>query len=371
MSLPPFNAGVGAANLVQRVQDTGDAPRLQSKPPVRVVIVDDSPTMRAALRRILGVDPEIEVIGAAPEPHAARAMIKDLNPDVITLDIEMPGMDGLAFLDRIMRLRPMPVVMVSTLTKRGADQTIEALRLGAVDCIAKPSAMAADMDGQANLLRQTVKAAARSAVARPIAAIAPVKTVGRTPFFSDRLIGIGSSTGGVEALFSMFRAFPADCPPVLVVQHMPAAFTGGFAARLNQECAVRVVEAEHNMPLERGTVYIAPGGATHMKLSGGVHGRIALTDCEPVKGHRPSVDMLFESLAPIGSQAVGVILTGMGADGAKGLLTMRESGAHTFGQSEATCVVYGMPAAAMKLGAVEQELGLSALPDAILSACCS
>lgn len=337
--------------------------------PVRVVIVDDSPSMRAALRRILSMDPEIEVIGAAPEPHAARAMIKELNPDVITLDIEMPGMDGLSFLEKIMRLRPMPVVMVSTLTKRGAVQTIEALRLGAVDCVAKPSAMAMDMDGQAEALRQTVKAAARSSVARPMAAITPVRSLGLRPFRADSLIGIGSSTGGVEALFSLLRAFPSDCPPVLVVQHMPAAFTGGFAARLNTECAVNVVEATHGMAVEPGTIYIAPGGLTHMELTGGPRGRIALHDADPVGGHRPSVDVLFRSLVRLGGQAVGAILTGMGADGAAGLLAMRQSGARTFGQNEATCVVYGMPAAAMKLGAVEQELGLSGLPEAILAAC--
>lgn len=338
---------------------------------VRTLIVDDSASMRAALNRILSADPEIEVVGLAPEPHAAREMIKELNPDVLTLDIEMPGMDGLSFLERIMRLRPMPVVMCSTLTARGAEATIEALRLGAVDCIAKPSGNALEIARVGENLCAMVKAAARSSV-RAASTSTPALSVSAGPS-RDMVIAIGASTGGVEALFAVLSRLPVDCPPVLVVQHMPAAFTGSFAARLDRECAVHVVEAVDGTPIARGTVYIAPGGERHMELAGGGEagsfGRIKLRRGDPVTGHRPSVDVLFHSVSALGSSAVGAILTGMGADGAQGLLAMRDAGARTFGQSKDSCVVYGMPRAAYELGSVEREVGLSAMPEAILGAC--
>jgi two-component system chemotaxis response regulator CheB len=333
---------------------------------VRTLIVDDSPAIRAILSRILSADPEIEVVGLAPEPSVARQMIKDLEPDVITLDVEMPGMDGLSFLERIMRLRPMPVVMCSTLTARGAAVTIEALRLGAVDCIAKPSGDAENLARDAALLRATVKAAARSAV-RPRTTIRPASTDGTLR--DSALIAIGASTGGVEALFSVLGALPPECPPVLVVQHMPAAFTGSFADRLDRECRITVKEATDGSPLLRGTAYIAPGGERHMELIGGAKGNVRLRATDPVSGHRPSVDTLFRSVAKRGAEAVGVILTGMGADGAEGMLEMRRAGARTFGQSKDSCVVYGMPRSAFELGAVERELSLTALPEAILAAC--
>jgi two-component system chemotaxis response regulator CheB len=277
-------------------------------------------------------------------------------------------MDGLSFLEKIMRLRPMPVVMCSTLTARGAEVTIEALRLGAVDCIAKPTGNPLEIAQDGALLRRMVKAAARATV-RP--GPSPVTPVAAAPAgaWRDTVIAIGASTGGVEALFSLIHALPADCPPVLVVQHMPAAFTRGFAARLDRDAHVTVIEPADRTPLRRGTVYIAPGGATHMELSGGIAGHIRLRAAEPVSGHRPSVDALFRSVAPLGAAAVGVILTGMGQDGAEGLLEMRRAGARTFGQNEASCVVYGMPRAAFELGGVERELSLSALPEAILAAC--
>lgn len=336
--------------------------------PARVLIVDDSASMRAVLHRILSADPGIEVVGQAPEPHAARAMIKELNPDVVTLDVEMPGMDGLSFLEKIMRLRPMPVIMCSTLTARGAEVTIEALRLGAIDCIAKPTGNPHEIQQDAALLRKMVREAACSTVRQTATPVAPIATA-RPGDQRDMVIAIGASTGGVEALFSLVGALPPDCPPVLVVQHMPAAFTHGFAARLDRETRVTVVEATHGMPIRPGTVYIAPGGKTHMELSGGTDGHIRLRQSDPVGGHRPSVDVLFHSVAPLGPAAVGVILTGMGSDGAEGLLAMRAAGARTFGQNQASCVVYGMPRAAFELGGVERELGLSALPEAILGAC--
>jgi two-component system chemotaxis response regulator CheB len=354
---------------------------------VRTLIVDDSAAMRAALTRILSADPGIEVVGAAPEPHAARAMIKELNPDVITLDVEMPGMDGLSFLEKIMRLRPMPVVMCSTLTARGADATIEALRLGAVDYVGKPSGSAADIESAAGLLCTKVKAAARSAVrasaaVRAASGVGPAKASpgaapGAARSFGDRLIAIGASTGGVEALFALLSALPPGCPPVLVVQHMPASFTASFAARLDRECAVSVVEAQDGATVERGTVYIAPGGGRHMQLAAGQGGvpaiagrsRIRLVEGPAVSGHRPSADVLFASVAALGPAGVGAILTGMGSDGAQGLLAMSRAGARTFGQSRESCVVYGMSRAAHELGAVGREVSLSAMADAVLGAC--
>lgn len=335
--------------------------------PVRVLIVDDSASMRAMVGKILSADPEIEVVGSAPEPHAARALIKEVDPDVITLDVEMPGMDGLSFLEKIMRLRPMPVVMLSTLTARGTDVTIEALRLGAVDCIAKPNGGPASLMQEAEAIRETVKTAGRSARPRRPEKTVPAKS-GR-PLRDDIVIGIGSSTGGVEALFSLLGGLPVDCPPIMIVQHMPPAFTSGFADRLERYCAIRVVEAKDGMLLEKGTAYVAPGGR-HMELTGAQsRPRIRLHDADPMSGHRPSVDMLFNSLAPLGPNALGVILTGMGSDGAHGLLEMRQAGARTLGQDEASCVVYGMPRAAFLLGAVQQQFSLNALPGAILKAC--
>jgi len=336
--------------------------------PVRTLIVDDSASMRATLNRMLSADPAIEVVGMAPEPFAAREMIKTLNPDVLTLDVEMPGMDGLSFLERIMRLRPMPVVMCSTLTARGAEVTIEALRLGAVDYVTKPSGTPEDIERDAVLLCEKVKAAARS-VARAGPQRLPAQPSIAAGATGEKIIAIGSSTGGVEALFSLLPALPENCPPVLIVQHMPAAFTRSFAERLNGECRVQVVEATDGAPVVPGTVYIAPGGSTHMELQGGVRGRIKLRDGDPVSGHRPSVDTLFRSVAPLGAAAVGVILTGMGSDGAQGLLAMRQAGARTLGQSRETCVVWGMPRSAKELGAVEHEVGLSGMPGEILKAC--
>ena len=339
-----------------------------ASPPVRVLIVDDSMSMRMALAAILSADPEIDVVGLAPEPNIARTMIKDLNPDVLTLDVEMPGMDGISFLERIMRLRPMPVVMCSTLTARGAAVTIEALRLGAVDCIAKPSGSALDIVREADHLRATVKCAARSKVraARPSA---PRPALRPTGGYRDALIAIGASTGGVEALFDLLGQLPTDCPPLMVVQHMPGAYTAGFAARLDADVAVRVTEARDAEPIEAGTVYIAPGGARHMEVRPGNPPRIHLFAADPVAGHRPAIDLLFHSLAGFGRRGVGAILTGMGQDGAAGLLAMRQAGARTFGQNADSCVVYGMPRAAFELGAVEREMQLSAIPGAILAAC--
>lgn len=336
---------------------------------IRTLIVDDSAAMRAVIGRILSAEGDIEVVGAAPEPFAARELIKSLDPDVITLDVEMPGMDGLSFLERIMRLRPMPVVMCSTLTARGAEVTIEALRLGAVDCVGKPSGNAAEMEREGQRLRDCVRAAAASKV-RPGPAPRP-PVIQRTGACADRLIAIGASTGGVEALFTMIGALPADCPPVLVVQHMPAGFTANFAARLNTESAVSVVEACDGDPVKPGTVYVAPGGERHMRVSGGSAPTIRLASGDLVGGHRPAVDELFRSLLPLAANTTGVLLTGMGQDGAAGLLELRRAGARTLAQSADSCVVYGMPRAAVELGAVEQSISIERMADAVLRTCVS
>jgi two-component system chemotaxis response regulator CheB len=332
---------------------------------VRVLVVDDSATMRSLISAALSADREIEVVGEAADPLEARAAIKELNPDVMTLDVEMPKMDGLEFLDKVMRLRPFPVVMVSTLTARGASATIRAMELGAIDCIGKPSIEHPDSFVD---LPIRVKAAAgakmqRRLVERPAA---PRKSL--TPYQPDgKIVAIGASTGGVEALISVISNYPENCPPTVITLHMPTPFTRSFARRLDGLTAAHVAEAEDGAPLEIGTVYLAPGTLTHLEVTGGVHRRCRLQSETAVNGHRPSVDVLFESAAKAsGANAVGVILTGMGRDGAAGLLTMRRAGAHTIGQNEASSVVYGMPKVAFEYGAVERQMALQDINANIL-----
>jgi two-component system chemotaxis response regulator CheB len=329
----------------------------------RVLIVDDSATMRMLIANALKVDPSIEVVGEAADPLQAREQIKALNPDVITLDVEMPNMNGLEFLERLMRLRPMPVVMVSTLTTRGAKVTLDALELGAVDCLAKPSATGTDTFRS---LAERVRAAACAKV-RPRAQIAQPAPAGPCDFTpKDGVLAIGSSTGGVEALLTIVAGLPANCPPTVITQHMPPTFTGSFAERLNRACAAEVSEAKDGDPLVAGRVYLAPGGEQHLSVDGLRARRCRVAHGPPVNGHSPSVDVLFHSVAKtFGSHAVGVILTGMGKDGAQGLAAMREAGARTLGQDEATCVVYGMPKAAFELGAVERQLPLEKIAPEI------
>jgi two-component system chemotaxis response regulator CheB len=334
---------------------------------VRVLIVDDSATMRSLIAAVLQRDPEIEVVGEAGDPLEAREAIKKLNPDVITLDVEMPNMNGIDFLEKIMRLRPMPVVMVSTLTVRGAEATMEALELGAIDCVAKPST--GGLEGFSDLPFK-VKAAAKAKV-RPLRTPdpgAPAPTpLEHTP--DGRLIAIGSSTGGVEALITVLSRFPANCPPTVITQHMPATFTRSFSERLDRLCAPKVAEAHDGAVLENGRIYIAPGGDKHLEIGGTGTLRCRLSDGPAANGHRPSVDVLFRSVAKaVGSRAVGAILTGMGRDGAEGLLAMRRAGARTFGQDEASSVVYGMPKAAFEIGAVERQAPLDRIAAELLKA---
>lgn len=333
---------------------------------VRVLIVDDSPTMRGLIAATLQRDPDIAVVGTAGDPLEARQAIKQLNPDVITLDVEMPNMNGLDFLERIMRLRPMPVVMVSTLTQAGADISLAALELGAVDCVGKP--VAGTRDPGFSELAERVKAAASARVgSHDRISSSPA----RRDYDADgRIVAIGSSTGGVEALLALLTRFPENCPPTVITQHMPPSFTRSFAERLNKCCLPEVSEAVDGAPVVTGHVYVAPGGDRHLTVAGAQTMRCVLVDGPLQSGHRPSVDILFRSVAKAaGAHAVGVILTGMGRDGAEGLLAMRNAGAFTIGQDEGTSVVYGMPKCAAQAGAVQRQLPLHRIADAILDAC--
>ena len=329
---------------------------------VRVLVVDDSATMRGLITATLRADPFIEVVGQAADPHEARQAIKALAPDVITLDIEMPNMNGLDFLEKIMRLRPTPVIMVSTLTQAGADVNLHALEIGAFDCVAKPSSFNQNSFEQ---LAEKVRAAALSR-RQPRLAARPARpsTAAYTP--DGRIIAIGSSTGGVEALLTILGKFPANCPPTVISQHMPATFTKSFAARLNKLCAPEVSEAAEGALLKSGQIYLAPGSA-HLEISGIAAPRIHLSEAERVTGHRPSVDVMFHSVQRcFHDRAIGVILTGLGRDGAEGLLALRQAGCETIGQDEASSVVYGMPKAAFELGGVTLQLPLERIAERLL-----
>jgi two-component system chemotaxis response regulator CheB len=320
---------------------------------IRVVIVEDSPTMRAILMTRLAREGDIEVVGAAANAAEGRAMIRELDPDVVTLDVEMPGMNGLDFLEKIMQLRPTPVIIVSGSTQEGAETTARALALGAVDCYAKNGTSGSlPMDDQgrlAGLIREAakVKFTGRSPVAPRVSRETRSSIADR-----PQLIAIGSSTGGVEALQILLSEFPEDCPPTLVVQHINARFAPAVARTLDGSCPPRVVLAEPDLPLRPGHVYVAPGDDRHLTVAGTMNFHARLRVGEAVSGHLPSVDMLFRSVADvIGARAVGILLTGMGSDGAQGLLAMAQSGARTIAQDEATCTVFGMPRAAISLGA--------------------
>ncbi len=333
-------------------------------------MVDDSALIRELFTTILNSDPEIEVVGTAVDPYDAREKIKALNPDVVTLDIEMPKMDGISFLKKIMSLRPMAVVMVSSLTQKGAKATLDALEIGAVDYVPKSDSQSFDSDRLKDDLISKVKAASKAKVKvydenKP----APAK-ISFSGTSSNKIIAIGSSTGGVEALKEVITILPENIPPVLMVQHMPEKFTATFAGRLNNDSTISICEAEDGMEIKSGHGYIAPG-SYHMEISArGGKKYISLNRGELVSGHRPSVDVLFRSVARhYGGDAVGVILTGMGKDGAKGLLEMKMQGAKTIGQDEATSIVYGMPKAAYLAGAVDIQKPLEKIAQEILRKC--
>ena len=352
---------------------------------IKVLIIDDSALMRQVLTEILGGDPQIEVVGAAPDPYVAREKIKVLNPDVLTLDVEMPRMDGISFLGNLMRLRPMPVVMISSLTEKGADILLQALELGAVDFVAKPKLDAAHgIHSCAEEIRTKVKTAAavplaalrrggclplRSALLPKLSADAVLDACqpGRMFQLTEKIVAIGASTGGTEAIKEVLRVLPADAPGLVIAQHIPAEFSAAFAQRLDGLSALSVCEASDGQRILPGHAYVAPGGRHLLVQRSGARYVCVLSDGPPVNRHRPSVDVLFRSVAQaVGSNAIGVLLTGMGDDGAQGLKEMRDAGSSTLAQDEASSVVWGMPGRAWQLDAVQQLLPLKELAAAIL-----
>ncbi|MBV6273156.1 chemotaxis response regulator protein-glutamate methylesterase [Alcaligenaceae bacterium CGII-47] len=338
---------------------------------IRVLCVDDSALVRSLMSEIINGQPDMEVVATAPDPLIARDLVKQHNPDVLTLDVEMPRMDGLDFLERLMRLRPMPVVMVSSLTERNSDVTMRALELGAVDFVTKPKLGLRDgLLEYSDMIADKIRAAAHSRPRRrPTDQAGPRQRLSHTTFSTtEKLIMIGSSTGGTEAIRQVLEPLPANSPAIMITQHMPAGFTRSFVQRLDGLCAVEVHEAEDGQRVLPGHVYLAPGGVAHMKLArSGANYVVKLDYSEPVNRHRPSVDVLFHSAAQVaGKNAIGVILTGMGKDGAQGMLAMRQAGALTFAQDEASCVVFGMPREALLIGAAEQAVPLDEMSERIL-----
>ena len=338
----------------------------------RVLIVDDSALIRGVLSEIVNAQPDMEVVAVAADPVIARERIRALDPDVLTLDVEMPRMHGIDFLEKLMRLRPMPVVMVSTLTEEGASVTLRALELGAVDFVGKPRIGISDgMQASAAEIVDKIRIAARARIRRTPARTERPRPPAATglPSRADtrRIIVMGASTGGTEAIRVILEELPADVPAILITQHMPPVFTRNFAQRLNDLCALTVKEAAHGEPILPGHAYIAPGGR-HLVMERKAGGYVtALLDCEPVNRHKPSVDVMFRSAAAVaGPAAIGVLLTGMGKDGAAGMLEMKHAGALTFAQHEATCVVYGMPREAVKLGAVDDVLPLGTIASRLI-----
>ena len=332
---------------------------------IQVLIVDDSALVRKLLRAIFESDRSLEVCGEAPDAFVARDMIKRLNPDVVTLDVEMPKMDGLTFLSNLMRLRPTPVVMISSLTEAGAGVTLEALELGAIDFVAKPKIdLAHGLDEAALEILAKVKMAARVNVSRLQKTVksAEAKRIGPMGGLfktTDTLLAIGASTGGTEAIRSVLMQFPADAPGTVITQHIPPGYSKAFAQRLDRDCAVKVFHAEDSQRILPGHVYVAPGGLHLSVVRSGAHWICKVGDGEAVNRHKPSVDVLFQSVAKsAGKNAIGVLMTGMGDDGARGLLELRQVGAATICQDEESSVVWGMPGAAVKLGAAETVVPL-------------
>lgn len=329
----------------------------------KVLIVDDSPTMRRILRLRIEAHPQLTVIGEAGDAFEARALIKQLSPDVLTLDIEMPKMSGLEFLKRLMKLRPMPVIMVSSVAQASTAAAITAMQLGAVDCVAKPTSLNdhSAFDKLPEMLLTAARIKTRDAApADTFSCVDPSYEPGR------KIQLIGASTGGVESLFSVLQKFPENCPPTMITQHIPAHFSKSFAQRLNSHCPPTVCEAEDGMKLGPGMVVIAPGGETHMELSSGLICK--LTHGDRVSGHRPSVDKLFRSALPYAKRIAAVLMTGMGRDGADGLKELRNAGAFTMAQDEETSVVFGMPRAAIEQDAAMKICPLNGIAKALLQA---
>jgi len=338
---------------------------------IRVVVVDDSALVRSLLSAIINRQADMECVGAAADPLIAREMIRALNPDVITLDVEMPRMDGIDFLGKLMRLRPTPVVMVSTLTERGADVTMRALELGAIDFVAKPKVGVADgLRLLADDITDKVRIASKAQLRRPAPAsagtahaaekaAAPIGAIGRLS--TEKIVCIGASTGGTEATKEVLVNLPPDCPAIVITQHMPAGFTKSYATRLDGLCRIRVAEARDGERILPGHAYIAPGGIAHLSIERSGANYIArVIEGEPVNRHRPSVEVLFKSAARVaGPNALGIMLTGMGADGASAMKEMRDAGSYNLVQDEASCVVFGMPREAIAAGAAHEVLPLA------------
>jgi two-component system chemotaxis response regulator CheB len=340
----------------------------------RVLIVDDSALIRSLLTQLVNRQPDMIAVGAARDPLIAREMIRELDPDVLTLDVEMPHMDGIDFLEKLMRLRPMPVVMVSTMTEAGADVTLRALELGAIDFVAKPrldiaNGMKASGDEIIDKIRLAAVADMRHLAARRTAAVAserPALAGLRILGGTEKLVIVGASTGGTEAIKALLVPLPPDTPGILIVQHMPAGFTKRFSERLDQLCRIHVKEAEDGERVLPGHAYIAPGDRHLSVVRNGSNYVTALSDGPPVNRHRPSVEVLFESAARhVGANALGVMLTGMGKDGATAMKTMRDAGSWNIVQDEASCVVFGMPQEAIKVGAADEVMPLNAIAPAI------
>ncbi|XAH23017.1 chemotaxis response regulator protein-glutamate methylesterase [Xylophilus sp. GW821-FHT01B05] len=350
---------------------------------IRVVVVDDSALVRSLLAEIINRQPDMECIGTANDPLIAREMIRERNPDVITLDVEMPRMDGIDFLGRLMRLRPMPVVMISTLTERGADVTLRALELGATDFVAKPRVGVANgLNDLAVQIVEKIRIAAKAQIRRaPAAAPAQPATAGSVPapaplsssallgrVSTEKLIFIGASTGGTEAIRQILVPLPADCPGIVITQHMPPGFTTSFAARLNTLCRITVKEAVHGERILPGHAYIAPGGKHFSVGRSGANYVAVVDDAEPVNRHKPSVEVLFRSAAAVaGRNAYGIMLTGMGADGAKAMREMKDAGSYNYVQDEASCIVFGMPREAIAHGAADEVLPLDQIAPALMA----
>lgn len=344
---------------------------------IKVLCVDDSALIRSVMTEIINSQPDMTVVGTAADPIVARDLIKVTNPDVLTLDVEMPRMDGLEFLEKLMRLRPMPVVMVSSLTERGSEIALRALELGAIDFVTKPRLGVRDgLLNYTELITGKIRTAfsarllpSRSVAAARASADAPPEALLRSPLLStEKLIIIGASTGGTEAIREVLQPLPPDCPAVLIAQHMPAGFTKSFAQRLDGLCRITVKEAEHGERVLPGYAYIAPG-AFHLSLARSGANYVAHLDQEPpVNRHRPSIDVLFDSAARhAGKNAIGMILTGMGKDGAEGLLRMKKAGAFTLAQDEASCVVFGMPKEAIAIGAADEVAPLGEMSRRVLA----
>ena len=342
--------------------------------PIKVLVVDDSALIRALLKEIIGADPELQLVGAAPDAFVARDLVKQFSPDVITLDIEMPRIDGLAFLEKLMAARPTPVVMISSLTESGAEATFRALELGAVDFVAKPKlGIREGMEAYAATIRDKIKAASlarlrpRSNLAAALAVTEKAASVTRAPIVgTEKIIAIGASTGGTEAIKEVLIGMPADSPGIVITQHMPPGFTRTFAERLDRLSRLRVVEAQGGERILPGHAFVAPGDHHLLVERSGANYLTRLSDGPQVHRHRPAVDPMFQSLAQCaGRNVIAALLTGMGKDGALGLRDIQQAGGHTIAQDEASCVVYGMPREAVTLGAAAEILALERIAEAL------